>query len=258
VFFSWDYKQYPYFAIKHPTVFLANLGVNVLNTLSFTAFLALVISVRRQAVSQIRKRKIEFDSRTLIVLISSLSILQLYPASDPLHFWWLTPLFIVGALSALEVHTVPIYAEKVLSLALVFFIVICLANFIHYSSAKKTNYRSEILGGMTGSPQEVRYIDETLAMLDAVPLRASIKFDCNDGLYSIVNGRYRARDKNFVNWAPGFSKSDLKFDFIFQCNVPRENNRLENYRILNSIPIRLGHTGIPNGLENRLLKEIGG
>lgn len=252
-FFSWQYSNYPYFALKHPKVLFSDLGINVLNALSFTSFLTVAAGVFIRASSQIRNLKMKFDSETLILVVSSLSIFQLYPASDPLHFWYLAPIFVLGTFSAFKgVHCSP-KNRKVMVLALSLYIGICSIDFIHYQSIRHVNYQSQILQGMSGSEFEVSYIDKSMTILQSLPENSSIKFDCDDGIYSVATGKYLAKDRNFVNWAPNYDVSDFNFDYIFQCNVVKESSAPEGFYVGKAIPIRLGASGLQNGLENRLL-----
>ena len=251
--FSWQYIDYPYFALKHPRVLLADLGINVLNTLSFIAFLTLVLGIYLTSTSNLRNRKLIFDSNTLILVISAFTIFQLYPATDPLHFWWVTPVFILGAMSAFNDIHFSLTSRRILVVALMLYIGLCSANFLHYQEISHVKYQSEILRGMSGPEFEVSYIDRTITILNSIPTHSSIKFDCSDGIYSVATGKYRARDENFVNWAPNYDFTDMNYDYIFQCNVKKADFVPSGFYVGEAIPVRLGVSGLRNGFENRLL-----
>lgn len=252
-YFSWQYQEHPYFALRHPKVLLADLGINILNALGFAAFLGLLVGIYFKISLQIRTRKFFTDAESLIVMISGFTILQLYPASDSLHFWWVTPIFIVGAVYAFNRSNILKINTGVTQFALVLFIVISSLNFLHYQNPRNEHFRSEVLSGMSGPKFEVSYIDGTISIINSIPLESKVKYDCSDGLYAVSRGTYRGQDKNYVNWAPGYDKKSEDFEYIFQCNVPVLTPALANFQVWKKIPVRLGHLGVLNGFENRIL-----
>lgn len=259
IHFSWNYPDFPYFALKHPTVFFANLGINILNTLSYLAFLILLFAVYRHLMSRKRNQKYELDSQSLILIVSFFSILQLYPASDPLHFWWLAPIFIVGGVKGFADVSFAFTSQKVVSFALSLFVLICTVNLGHEQSYSRIHFETQVLKGMTSLPFEVAFIDASMYMIQKIPADKTIRFDCSDGLYSVAGGHYRPKDRNFVNWAPFYSNLETNYDYIFQCNVKMEESTPSGFDVSESVPVRLGISGVQQGFVNRLLiRSYGG
>lgn len=252
-FFSWTYKEFPYFSIKHPKVLLADIGIVSIGALSSVAFLLLIAGVYKLGKSALRKPSRRIDSPELIVIICGLTILQLYPATDPLHFWWISPVFILGAVFSFQDVSIPKSSDQIISLALVLYITLCTVNFAHYQGDKRVPYQSRILKGMSGTLLEVQYIDRSIALLNSLPRKSRVKFDCADGIYAVASGKYMPRDENFVNWASNYSKRRSESDFIFQCNVENRTPPVAGYLVLESVRMNPGISGIQTNIVNRLL-----
>jgi hypothetical protein len=106
---------------------------------------------------------------------------------------------------------------------------------------------------MTGVPPEVKYIDDSISIIESIPDDSKLKFDCADGLFSVVNGVYRPIDRNFVNWTSDYSESTRGYKYIFQCNISPETDLPKGYILIDQVSVRDGEFGIYNGLVNRLV-----
>lgn len=252
-YFTWTYKDFPYFAVKHPKVLLADIGLNSINTLSFVAFLVLIAGIFKMGRVKILQTSLQMDAPELIVILSGFTILQLYPATDPLHFWWISPIFILGAFFSFKGVKISNSSKRVISIALGLYILLCTLNFTHYQGELSTPYKSPILKGMSGPILEVQFIDKSIALLNALPPKSRVKFDCADGIYSVATGRYMPQDENFVNWATNFSKSKYDSEFIFECNVENQAPSEMGYRVWKTIHVKIGESGSQNNIVNRLL-----
>jgi hypothetical protein len=253
IYFSWTYLDFPYIAIKHPRVLLADLGWNSLNALSFTSLALLLGALIHHIVGIKQTRKISFSGNSLVLYISSLSAIQLYPATDPLHFWWLAPLFLIGAVSNLnKVNERKISINATLCVILTY-ISLCGVNFMHDYSMTRINYQSRVLAGMRGAPSQVNTTDKTVEAISRLPSAAGVKFDCADGLYAVSSGHYMPNNLAFVNWAPKSGTDTDPEKYIFQCNLPSQTPVPVGYKISWKIPIKSALTGQLTGLENRII-----
>jgi hypothetical protein len=252
-FYSWTYKYWPYLAFKHPEVLFAALGWNWINAFSYFVFCWLSFNLLRNAKRYWDRPTFSMSYDSLILIIAGVTFLQLYPASDPLHFWWLIPTFLLGAIVSTDnLARIP-NDIRYFYIPIIFFICICLVNFANDLNKDRITYKSTVLNGMIGLPAEVKYIDGSISMLEAIPDSSKLKFDCADGLYSVVRGAYRPNDRNFVNWSTDFSDSTFGYAYIFQCNISPDADLPKGYILINEVLVKDGEFGIYNGLVNRLV-----
>lgn len=252
-FFSWTYQNYPYVALKHPKILFANLGWNTKNTLSYFIFTWLLLLVFLKLKNFRRNSLTDFNIKDVIFAISALSILQLYPATDPLHFWWVTPIFLIGTFLTFK----PDFDVKIHFRYLVFpllaFIFVCSFDFLNDQSKNRVEYRESTLRGMSGFPSEVSFIDETFRFLESRIGSTTLTYECADGLYSTGGGLYNLANSSYVDWSPEFVGVTKATKYIFQCNVPKDSPFESGFRLVDEVDIRSGEFGLYANHVNRLI-----
>ena len=253
LFFSWTYKYWPYLAFKHPEVLFAALGWNWINAFSYFVFCWLSFNLLRNFKRYLDQPTFSMSYKSLILIIAGVTVLQLYPASDPLHFWWLIPTFLLGAIVSTDnLARIP-NDIRYFYIPIIFFVSVCLINFTNDLNKDRIPYKASILNRMIGLPAEVKYIDASISMIESIPNDSELKFDCADGLYAVVKGAYRPIDRHFVNWSPDLPENTFSYDYVFQCNISPDANLPEGYTLINQVLVRDGEFGIYNGLVNRLI-----
>jgi hypothetical protein len=80
-------------------------------------------------------------------------------------------------------------------------------------------FESKVLVGMKGSPKNVRVLDENISKLNSYPLKNNVRFECTRGLFSVSDGKYNAKDENYVNLIPPFKHNRVKSDYVFYCDL---------------------------------------
>jgi hypothetical protein len=239
-------------AFKHPNILLANLGWNSLNSLSFFVFCCLVYVLFRKLYNFVRGDRKGLLKNDLVFIIPVFSILQLYPATDPLHFWWLFPVFLVGvAMNIRKVRIVDINSRYMI-VPITLFIFTCSVNFVHDFSKDRAAYEESILAGMIGFPSEVSYIDETFKLVSESSASEGFVYDCADGMYAVRAGTYNLKDGNYVNWAPDFQPNFKDSELVFQCNISSKTPLPEGFRLVTEVQVRSGEYGLTSGNVNRI------
>ena len=173
----------------------------------------------------------EYDYFGIAMVAAAIS--QLYPGSDPIHLWWITPILLVTILPGIikgEVST--IIGRKKFSFLLVFFLLISSLNLIQFQSKNRVEFPSDsVLAGMQAPTDEARFVGKSLQLITSLSLKNDILFDCSDGLYAVAGGRYLPRDKYFVNWGPAHLVNTGDYSIIFVC-------RMSNEEMLSKYPSR--------------------
>lgn len=175
------------------------------------------------------------------ILIIAAAIAQLYPGSDPIHLWWITPILLVTVLPRFikSEFSTTIEARK-FSFLLIFFVLISILNLVQFQSKDRVEFpRDSILVGMQAPVDEARFVGKSLELIASLSTNNDILFDCSDGLYAVAGGRYLAKDKYFVNWGPDHVIQSTDYSIIFVCRMSK-NEMLakypsDGYQILNRI-----------------------
>jgi hypothetical protein len=199
----------------NPIYFSQSMAQNWLNWLGYLCSTVLVlISIRF-----IKKK--HFTAKQLVALIIGLSaLIQLYPAHDAFHLWWITPVLVIALVGVIDkliiIRVRPIVFLSVLT------IFASLVTQIPYLASPRDYFEAPVLAGMRGDTQSVRVIDQSAKMLSLVPRNSFINFDCVDGLYSVLSGSFQAKDANMVSWGKQRLFSDSEIQYRFTCYTTRE------------------------------------
>jgi hypothetical protein len=177
--------------------------------------------------------------------LATSAIAQLYPGSDPLHLWWIAPVLLVTffspgnkifsqySIDARKLRGYLLYVSVLLTLILV-----------QYLSIARVSFESSILHGMYSQAEVRNRIEPMLSSI--IQTRRlypnnELVFDCHDGLFSVADGTYLPRDKNFVNWSPEFNVVTTSGDIVVVCSLDsvRLHSRYpyEEFSIIHQIPV---------------------
>ena len=202
----------------NPEYFLQSAAQNWLNWLGYVSATTLV-SV---SVVLVRKKQVTFSQAVILVLGLS-SLIQLYPAHDAFHLWWITPVLII-TLVGVSRERINLRAKEIRFISCLTIVVSLLVQ-IPYLLIPRQNFDSSVLAGMRGNPQLVRVVDKTAKMLSSVPEQSHINFDCIDGLYSVINQDFKAKNANMVSWGVSRDFSETNIRYHFTCYTTEEVER---------------------------------
>ena len=157
---------------------------------------------------------------TIWVLGSSV-IFQLYPTPDLLHLWWAAPIGLISAFQSKVIfETIGFFGIPKIGLrhtSIIIFIILSLV-LAREVLTKRFEFQSHTLQRMTGTTFKQKAVDLTLIQMEKLPLAKQTEFNCVDGIYAGAGGKYLARNKDFVNWSPGFVSNQSSYRYYFFCN----------------------------------------
>lgn len=208
-----------YLAFKHPRILAANIAEQFSYCLLYASiiyflFLTLVFirprsGVKKRCIAMLQTNSWVFFGLALGVLP------QMYPAFDPLHLWWLTPLFLAGisAVKPLNLDGQSVRSFTVVSMAFLLALLLPLYSLI---SLPRNVFESKVLRGMIGETWYASQLDDSLIMISDFGNKGKIDFACADGIYAAANG-YLAAGPRFVNWAPQIQGPTTVSEYTFAC-----------------------------------------
>lgn len=216
---------------------IGNILRNFLKNLNYSwmfgsTFLLLLVAVQVWR----RRGKIELllhEKVTGIICIASLS--QLYPNPDPIHIWYLSPVFVTG----LTVMVRPLVDREVLRDFSVYVLTPMLFGLVTINmqqlSIQRIPHTNSVLEGLKSKPEITRALDETLRELNAYTKTHTekIEFNCIRGIFSVADNSYRATDYQYVDLVPKFNMRKAKSIVKFECGV--DEYRLEQIRRKNIV-----------------------
>jgi hypothetical protein len=174
----------------------------------------------------------------LIPILAFSSLSQLYPAHDPLHLWWITPLLLSGVAPFVNDGF-----TKIRDIQKNLFIVscgICVASFLllfNYFSIERISSNSVYLKHMIGVESVIMPIDEFISGIEKIPLNSRVRSKCMDALFSISKGKYLYSELNYYE-APFSNITSLQDgDYVIYC----KQNEQDLASILNNDNIEVKH-----------------
>lgn len=186
-------------------------------TAAIGSFIALIYFTISTRLSIKRIRKVQF----IPAAVAAIASLQLFPQSDVMHLWWITPLCLPFLLQTVNAGRVRLGEEfyKATKITFSTFAAIGILFAFNFIKGPWVEYELPVLKGTYASAEKVERVDFYGEILNFAKPR-SASFDCADGLYSVVGGKYLAADEWFVNW--GFSKETARVngDYRFICDRP--------------------------------------
>lgn len=158
------------------------------------------------------------------ILIIAAALAQLYPGSDPIHLWWITPILLVTIIPRfIKTEIYATIGGRKFSFLLVFFLFISSLNLIQFHSKDRVAFpHDSILVGMQAPADEAKFVGRSLHLIASLSSSNDILFDCSDGLYAVAGGRYLANDRYFVNWGPARLVKSSDYSIIFVCRMSKE------------------------------------
>ena len=187
-----------------PTIFRVGFGEPldriVTSPMYFGSFSVIIFSF----LYLFRKPRLWLDldlRESLCIAFGIVGVVQLYPQSDVLHLWWIAPLvlptsWIVVKKIGKVFNTIQVADYRIAISAFAMIGVSLAAVFI---SQPWSEYKLPILRGTYASKDKVEAINFYRKM-EPFLVQGHTSFDCPDGVYSVLNGRYLPPDEWFVNW----------------------------------------------------------
>lgn len=183
-------------------------------------------------------------SDTLMMILSFVGWIQLYPLNDHVHLWFVTPLFIVSA-----VYFIKRFESSILNKAnsinrvLVCVLLIQFVSFFFYMKQDRVPLYSRELIGMQATAGFQSSSDQTMKLLGEVVKGRNLRNNCIAGLFAVSNRKFISIDGNFSgNFFGNFTQNVPVVDsneripkYIFECHV--ESEVIQNY-------LKSGHTVI--------------
>ena len=188
------------------------------------------------------------------VAIITAAIAQLYPGSDPIHLWWITPILLVTILPRfIGSEVISNNRRSGFSILLVFCLLFSSMNLIQLLSRDRAEFSTDsVLTGMQAPSDEARFVGRSLQLIASLSSKNDILFDCSDGLYAAADGRYLPKDRYFVNWGPDRVTNIGDYSIIFICRMSKEEMLSkypsQDYQILKKI-------SSSSGRENYILQD---
>jgi len=212
-----------------------------LNLFQHLSILVMFIYLAVLVVSKIRSNRFIFsgffktskDFEFLIIGLGFCSVFPLYPLGDIGHLWWGSPMlvtFLFGVVSKLDLRILNQNLLKCL-VSSILFVSLCLWLF-QFSHPRQMLSDESVFQGMFVKQE---YMNDFVAVgkfTERLPA-GSMRFNCNDGAFSVWNKKYRSADPNFVSW--GWSNV-----------TPIRNNKYEVFCALN-LPNALARAKAING-----------
>ena len=172
-------------------------------------------------------------SESIFVVTACIELIQLYPQPDVMHLWWISPCTILTIpisakiMSSLKVRgIVSKEIQSAISNKQSFQILMVSLSILGASSAMLFIHRPWLefsLPVMRGTYSTADIVLEQ-KIFDIIPqyaLKNLSSFDCKEGIYSVSNGKYLAKDQWFVNWGNTSKERQQTGDVRFICNKPK-------------------------------------
>lgn len=216
-----------YLSIRHPDILLRDIFANFLFSphylvVTFAAIIAICYAF--QLVKNINKRFSSSIHEKIGIFLLCTGLIQLYPAWDKGHIWYVTPQLILGValyFSAKDGMFQPL-TTHLFPTVISFFLILLLQN-IYVMSQTRIQFHDEIFKFMRSSPETVSNFDTNFAALRTIPSKSSVILDCTDAIFSVSQGSYSIRNLNMVNWSPDGLRKLPAADYIFACNMTLED-----------------------------------
>jgi hypothetical protein len=199
----------------NPMYFLQSMAQNWLNWLGYLCSTVLVVI----SIRLIKKKRV--TAKQLVALVIGLSaLIQLYPAHDAFHLWWITPILVIALVGVID-KQIAIRVRPIVFLS-VLTIFASIVTQIPYLTNPREHFEAPVLAGMLGDEQSVRVVNQSTKMLSSVPKDSYVNFDCVDGLYSVLGGNFQAKNANMVGWGKQRVFSDSEIQYRFTCYTTSE------------------------------------
>lgn len=169
-----------------------------------------------KVISSIRRKEKGFGNY-LLFSVAITGVIQLYPQADVMHMWWIAPLvfpILITSNSEKIQFFLSSHKRNLLAISATLSImgIICAINFI---LVPRLEYSAPVLKG-TYARAEMVHREAIFNEILNYSIKGESSFDCQDGVFSVLDGHYNAADEWFVNW--GIIGSSKKGSIRFICN----------------------------------------
>ena len=162
------------------------------------------------------------DFEFLLIGLGFCSVFPFYPLGDLGHLWWGSPMlvtFLFGVISKLDLRLLNQNLLKCL-VSSILFVSLCLWLF-QFSHPRQMLSDKSIFQGMFVKQEYVNDFVAVGKFTERLPAD-SMRFNCNDGAFSVWNKKYLSSDPNFVSW--GWSNvtliRDNQYEVFCALNLP--------------------------------------
>jgi hypothetical protein len=168
----------------------------------------------------------------IIIFASIATIPQLYPQADVMHLWWISPVFLIVILVLIE--RFPEDLKKATSSALQTVLIASISlgtiSAFAFINHPKAAFNLDVLRGTYSDSNTVQSLD-LFQIIEVAALEGKTSFDCEDGVFSVIGGKYLAADEWFVNW--GFGPNELRSPGKVRiiCNQSRTYSLTESSKL---------------------------
>lgn len=227
--------------------------------LGFTGvFATLLFAVK--SVHSLKKSQIT-STQLLALIVSIASVSQLVPKPDVMHLWWITPVIMLPLLTFGNqklVQAVSSLASSICMVGLVLFL-------IFLSQGKSLNELGALRGTYSLNDEGAYFSIYEPLMEKTLFESKNIHFDCEQGLPSVITGRFLSSSKWYVNWGD-VAQSTTKYDsgdILVVCDKSRAEiqklMRDKNMKFVNFSTINMGSysksLGILKKIDSRIANE---
>jgi hypothetical protein len=120
-----------------------------------------------------------------------------------------SPIFLctLSALIGKNRELTGVIKQKAVETVLISSIIIGVITAVVFIERPKVEYKANVLRGTYSDSRTVKSL-EIFGIIEKFAIRGNTSFDCDDGVFSVIDGRYLAADEWFVNW--GFSQQESR------------------------------------------------
>ena len=209
-------------SFKNPIYLIVYSATSVLQSLNL---LTLVVSFWISLKNLMRWRSLDWN-RCLALVTGAAVFTQLYPAPDPLHVWWISPVLI--SVIAMQIRcsnltlSLNLRIRRIRALLIGCLIILSFQQMMIHAQAR-VEYETNFLTGMFGIESIVAPIDRTLELLEENKSTYQIRYHCGEGIFSAAGNYFDTREPYFLDILKAPNSLDPENQAIFLCGVSQDD-----------------------------------
>ena len=155
--------------------------------------------------------------------IVTCAISQLFPGSDPLHIWWISPVLILAIFDEMfpksGISQLLLNKRRFLTVLTTLLIALFL-QYVQEVEKPRVAYENKSLKGMVGRESDVYYIDKTMLALERYAQKdIKVGFVCEEGLYAVSFEKYIASSRHFISLIENSRELAEAQKVTFYCDI---------------------------------------
>ena len=209
-------------SFKNPIYLIVYSATSVLQSLNL---LTLVVSFWISLKNLMRWRSLDWN-RCLALVTGAAVFTQLYPAPDPLHVWWISPVLI--SVIAMQILcsdltlSLNLRIRRIRALLIGCLIILSFQQMMIHAQAR-VEYETNFLTGMFGIESIVAPIDRTLELLEKNKSTYQIRYHCGEGIFSAAGNYFDTREPYFLDILKAPNSLDPENQAFFLCGVSQDD-----------------------------------